>query len=118
MRPQNSAAGYFTIRNNSATDVLLQGVTSPVCQAVSSNHNGQDLVQISGAGNDIFQHFAIPHQSTLVFPEDGYHLLCRGITKMPAPGDNVPFIFHFMDGGTVTATFKAQDITAHNSSLQ
>lgn len=102
------ASGYFTVHNAGPSDLLLDGITSPLCTTVSSNHSNQEMAQISGGNDDIFQHLAIPHQATMVFPAAGYHLLCRGIRTMPKDGETVPFTFHFLNEGSISTSFTVR----------
>lgn len=102
------AAGYFTIHNTGPSDLLLNGITSPTCKTISSNHSNQEIIQNSVSSDDIFQHLAIPHQATMVFPAAGYHLLCLGIQNMPHDGETVPFTFHFLNEGSISTTFTVK----------
>lgn len=98
----NRGAGYFTIRNDDSVDHLLKGITSPLCQNVVAHHTNQQ--QTDGA-NDLFTHLALPHDSTMIFPRSGYHMMCMGIRQMPAPGTRVPFTFDILNGGSITVSF-------------
>ena len=97
------ASGYFTIRNDDGADQLLQGITSPVCHEIAARHSNQETTQ---ATENLFSHLALPHDSKMIFPPSGYHLLCSGITQMPAVGSRVPFTFSFMGGDSVTVSFE------------
>lgn len=97
------AAGYFTIRNDDGVDHLLKGIRSPICKTVIAHHTSQQ--QTEGA-NDLFTHLALPHDSTMVFPVSGYHMMCMGIKTMPAEGSRVPFTFDILNGGSITVSFK------------
>ncbi|EHH68461.1 hypothetical protein GMO_12310 [Gluconobacter morbifer G707] len=99
--PQQGS-GYFTIRNDDGNDHLLKGITSPVCTTVMAHHTDQE--QTPGA-NDLFNHLALPPNSTMIFPPAGYHLLCEGVTSMPPTGSHVPFTFHFLKGSDITVSF-------------
>ncbi|WP_237442199.1 MULTISPECIES: copper chaperone PCu(A)C [unclassified Saccharibacter] len=105
------AAGYFTIHNAGAADLLLKGITSPLCTSVTSNHSNQEMIETTGDSDDIFQHLAIPHKSTMVFPAAGYHLSCRGLHRSLQNGESIPFTFHFLDVGHVSTNFTVQSTT-------
>jgi len=95
-------AGYFTIRNDDSVDHLLKGISSPLCQNVVAHHTNQQ--QTEGA-NDLFTHLALPHDSTMIFPRSGYHMMCMGIRQMPAIGSKVPFTFDILNAGSITVSF-------------
>ncbi|GBR42582.1 hypothetical protein AA3990_0135 [Gluconobacter roseus NBRC 3990] len=102
----NRGAGYFTIRNDDSVDHLLKGISSPLCQNVVAHHTNQQ--QTDGA-NDLFTHLALPHNSTMIFPRSGYHMMCMGIRQMPAKGDKVPFTFDILNGGSITVSFTVTE---------
>lgn len=106
-------AGYFTIRNDDSVDHLLKGISSPLCQNVVAHHTNQQ--QTDGA-NDLFTHLALPHDSTMIFPRSGYHMMCMGIRQMPAAGSKVPFTFEILNGGSITVSFTvtAPDELTHD----
>ncbi|MDF7674696.1 copper chaperone PCu(A)C [Acetobacteraceae bacterium ESL0709] len=99
------AQGFFIIENKSPKDMLLQGISAPSCNHISANHS--DDVQLSDqtGGDDIFKHLAIPHESVMVFPKEGYHLICYGFKLLPTKQGNSPFTFHFREGPDVTTNF-------------
>lgn len=105
------AAGYFTIHNAGTADLLLKGITSPLCASVTSNHSNQEMIETTGDSDDIFQHLAIPHKSTMVFPAAGYHLSCRGLHRSLQNGETIPFTFHFLGVGHVSTQFTVQSTT-------
>lgn len=102
--PSNSsrAAGFFTLTNNDSTDHLLKGITSPFCASIMAHHTKQEQTV---ATNDLFTHLALQHNSTMVFPRDGYHLVCLGLHQPLRAGDKVPFTFLFLDSPDVTVNF-------------
>lgn len=99
-------AGYFTIRNDDSVDHLLKGISSPLCQNVVAHHTAQE--QTVGA-NDLFTHLALPHDSIMIFPRSGYHMMCVGIRQMPARGSKVPFTFDILNGDSITVSFTVTD---------
>ncbi|MCX5614139.1 copper chaperone PCu(A)C [Bombella saccharophila] len=104
------AFGTFTLTNHSKIDLLLRGISSPGCETVTSNRNSQVAIQSPNDMDDMFQHMAIPHESTLVFPTSEYHLICHGLKVPYQPGQSLDFTFHFQNVGNVTAAFKMQPI--------
>lgn len=109
----NEAAGFFTIQNKGPKDLLLTGVKSPVCGQVTSNHNGQETVKSENEddNDNIFRFLAIPHDSIMVFPASGYHLVCHGAHNIPQDGEKVPFSFHFLSMDDITVSFTVQRST-------
>lgn len=101
-------AGFFSIQNSGPTDQLLQNITSSYCQKVTVNHSNQEALETGDPSEDIFHHLAIPHQATMVFPREGYHLLCYGFRKNVPAGSVIPFVFHFLHGAEITADFTLQ----------
>ncbi|MCT6855812.1 MAG: copper chaperone PCu(A)C, partial [Bombella apis] len=104
------AFGTFTLTNHSTTDLLLRGISSPSCNSVTSNRNSQVAIQSPNDMDDMFQHMAIPRESTLVFPTSEYHLICHGLKVPYQPGNALSFTFHFQNVGDVTASFTMQPI--------
>lgn len=101
------ANGYFTIRNDDNGDHLLKGVSSPVCATITAHHTNQEQTQ---ATNDLFNHLALPHNSSMTFPPSGYHLLCGGLTHPLQDGQKVPFTFEFLDGDSITIGFSVKSV--------
>ena len=103
----SSASGYFTIRNDDGADHLLKGVSSPICSSITAHHTNQEQTQ---ATNDLFSHLSLPHNSEMIFPPSGYHLLCGGITKSLQQGEKIPFTFQFLDGDSITIGFTVKPV--------
>lgn len=101
----NVAKGFFIIENKSEQDMLLSGVTSPVCEHVNANHSDNLRLSNQNGGDDIFRHLAIPRASVMVFPKEGYHLICYGLKPMQAGQTEAPFTFHFRGKLDVTTNF-------------
>ncbi|UMM63200.1 copper chaperone PCu(A)C [Aristophania vespae] len=101
--------GFFIIENKSPNDMLLQNITSPICDRISANHSDQVKTSNDSANFDIFKHLAVPHASVMVFPKEGYHLVCYKLKQQEPVKDTAPFTFHFLGGLNVTADFSYQN---------
>ncbi|WP_170211094.1 copper chaperone PCu(A)C [Neokomagataea tanensis] len=96
------AAGFFSLQNSDSVDRLLKGIASPICTKIMAHHTKQEQTV---ATNDLFNHLAIQHNAMMVFPRDGYHLVCLGLKRPLQTGEKIPFTFSFLDSGDVTADF-------------
>lgn len=100
------AAAYFTIVNKGHEAHLISGVTSPDCTDIEAFHSEQEVTSHTAS---LFSHFTIPAEMTMVFPEGGYHLICRNFPDSVKVGDTVPLTFKYLGGSTTTANFKLHD---------
>ncbi|GBQ15217.1 copper chaperone PCu(A)C [Swaminathania salitolerans] len=100
------AAAYFTIRNTSSEPHLISGVSSTDCTDIDAYHSEQEMNERTAS---LFSHFTIPGNMTMVFPEGGYHLICKDFPDSVKPGDSVPITFSFLGGSRKTVTFKLRD---------
>lgn len=100
------AAGFFSITNNDQSDHLLNGIHSPLCTNIVAHHTKQDE---SGTTNDLFTHLALPHNATMIFPKDGYHLICLGVQRPLRSEESIPVTFSFRDVPEVTVSFTAKN---------
>ena len=94
--------GYFTITNNGMQNHLLTGVTSPICDRFIARHSDQEATDYTGG---LFTRLALPRQSTMDFPEGGYHLVCLHTKSGLQTGDEVPVTFTFLGGSSKTVEF-------------
>lgn len=110
---KNKAAGLFVIQNDSNNDRLLRGITSSSCKEIVANHSNQEPINTEvSAQTDIFYKLAIPQHSVMVFPEAGYHFICRGLDGSVKPNEKVKFIFHFDENEDVAVDFTTSSLTA------
>lgn len=94
---------YFTVTNNSREPHLINGVDSPSCKSIVARHSEQEATSQTA---DLLTHFTLPANVTIVFPEQGYHLVCLDMAKDVPSGTKVPFVFHFLGGDTLRVTFE------------
>jgi len=100
------AAAYFTIVNKSHEAHLISGVTSPDCADIDAFHSEQEVTSHTAS---LFSHFTIPGDMTMVFPEGGYHLICRNFPDTIKAGDTVPMTFKYLGGSSTTVNFKLKE---------
>ncbi|WP_148300997.1 copper chaperone PCu(A)C [Asaia platycodi] len=100
------AAAYFTIVNKGHEAHLISGVTSPDCSDIEAFHSEQEVTSHTA---NLFSHFTIPGDMTMVFPEGGYHLICRNFPDTIKAGDTVPLTFKYLGGSSTTVNFKLHD---------
>lgn len=100
------AAAYFTVVNKGHEAHLISGVTSPDCQAIEAFHSEQEVTRHTAS---LFSHFTIPAEMTMVFPEGGYHLICRNFPDTVKPGQSVPLTFQFLGGSALTVNFLLKE---------
>ncbi|WP_158625386.1 MULTISPECIES: copper chaperone PCu(A)C [unclassified Asaia] len=100
------AAAYFTIVNKGHEAHLISGVSSPDCSAIEAFHSEQEVTSHTA---NLFSHFTIPAEMTMVFPEGGYHLICRDFPDGPKPGQSIPLTFNFLGGTSATVTFLLKE---------
>lgn len=100
------AKGYFVIENKSSHDLLLQDITSPLCDHISANHSDDVQLSYQTGGDNIFKHLAIPRNSVMVFPKEGYHLICYGLKPLKSGKTSSPFTFYFRENIKVTTDFS------------
>lgn len=99
------AAGYFTLRNDSAAPRVLNGARSPACGSLmlhrSTHAGGEERMEMVATAT-------VPPQGTLRFTPGDYHLMCMQPTATVRPGATVPVTLTFADGGTVEASFAVR----------
>ncbi|WP_162922244.1 copper chaperone PCu(A)C [Asaia bogorensis] len=100
------AAAYFTVVNKGHEAHLISGVTSPDCAAIEAFHSEQEVTSHTA---NLFSHFTIPAEMTMVFPEGGYHLICRNFPDTIKTGETVPLTFKFLGGTSTTVNFMLKD---------
>jgi periplasmic copper chaperone A len=105
--PSRPAAGYFTLKNDSATARALVGAASPACGMLMLHRS----VNEHGVEHMIMQkRIPLPAHGTLTFAPGGYHLMCMKPTAAVRPGNSVPVTLKFADGGTLTTPFPVEGV--------
>jgi copper(I)-binding protein len=97
--PSIPAAGYMTLRNNSATEIVLTEAASPACGMLML-HKSQDtsgMAMMMDVGT-----IAIPAHGAVSFAPGGYHLMC--MQPRMKPGDTVTMVLTFQGGTTLNVT--------------
>ena len=105
--PSRPAAGYFTLRNDSAETRALTGAQSPACGMLmlhrSVHEGGQErMIMVKDV--------PVPAHGAAIFSPGGYHLMCMSPTKAVTPGQSVPVTLKFDNGGTITASFPVRNM--------
>lgn len=97
------AAGFFTIKNDTAKAVELISASSPACGSMmlhrSKEENGVDKMLP-------VEDVTVPAHGTFDFQPGGYHIMCMNPQASMKVGSTVPVTLKFMTGQTVTAQFK------------
>lgn len=94
--PTLPAGAYLTLTNNSATQVILTGASSPACSMLMLHES----VDSSGTAMMMsVSTITIPAHGALALSEGGYHLMCMD-PKMH-PGGQIPLTLEFQDGSTL-----------------
>jgi copper(I)-binding protein len=91
--PSIPAAGYMTLKNDGATDIVLKTAASPAC-AMLMLHQSQDnsgMATMLEVGT-----ITIPAHGTVSLAPGGYHLMC--MQPRMKIGDNVTLRLTFADG--------------------
>jgi copper(I)-binding protein len=100
------AAGYFTLRNASATPQHLTGAASSACGTLmlhkSIHKNGiERMVMVPSV--------AVPAHGKLRFAPGGYHLMCMRPAAAMRPGKTVSVTLKFAGGDSLTAPFPVRN---------
>lgn len=97
------AAGYFTIKNNSAKAVALTAAQSQGCGSLMLHmtHNMNGMMHMM----EVTQ-VEVPAGGSVKFATGGYHLMCMD-PKLKA-GIAVPVILSFADGTKITSSFTVR----------
>jgi periplasmic copper chaperone A len=106
MPAQLPAAGYFTIRNTGAKEVVLVSVGTPACGMLmlhkSSDKGGMESME------DV-DRVAVPPGGTVSFAPGGYHLMCMQPSAQITPGGNIVVALKFADGSRTVARFAVRN---------
>ena len=97
------AAGFFTIKNDTAQAVELTGASSPGCGSMTLHRSKEE----NGVEKMLpVENVTVPAHGTFDFQQGGYHIMCMKPQASMKVGTNVPVTLKFMNGQTVTAQFK------------
>jgi copper(I)-binding protein len=100
------AAGYFTLRNNSAKEISLTGAQSPACGMLMLHKSTQNGGM---ASMDDVASVAVPAGGTVKFAPGGYHLMCMDPAPAIAPGATVSITLSFSDGSKSQTGFAVKN---------
>jgi periplasmic copper chaperone A len=106
--PSRPAAGYFTLKNDTAKAHTIVGAASSACGMLmlhkSVHENGEErMVMVKS--------IHVAAHGAVTFAPGGYHLMCMSPTDAVSPGHAVPVTLQFADGATVTANFPVRGAT-------
>ena len=102
------AGGYFTLHNDSAKALTLDGATSPACGMLMLHKSEKTSGMASMS--DVAR-IDVPAGGTLTFAPGGYHLMCMSPTVLLKQGSDVQVTLHFADGSKVIASFAVRSAT-------
>jgi len=93
--PSVPAAGYMVLRNDSGSDVVVTGASSPACGMLMLHKSADD----SGMAMMMdVQSITVPAHESITLAPGGYHLMCmQPVMKV---GDKVAAVLSFEDGAT------------------
>lgn len=103
------AAGYFLLRNTTATPKVLIGAASPACGQLTLH---QSLDQSGQHRMVAVRQVDVPAHGSLSFAPGNYHLMCMEPGKALKPGGSVKVTLDFADGGTLAADFAVRGSAA------
>ena len=112
---QRTAAGYMTIRNQSAQPERLIGGSSPVAGKVQTHVSIKD--------GDIMRMrevkaYDIPPKGTFELKPNGSHLMLVDIKRPLKEGEKVPVLLKFEKSGEVKVDFEVRPLSASASGHQ
>lgn len=102
LTPQIPAAGYFTLRNDSAQPVTLTAAASPDCGQLMLHRS---VSENGTARMEMVPSIVVPAHGAVSFSPGGYHLMCMSATSAVTPGQTVPVSLRFADGSSLSANF-------------
>jgi periplasmic copper chaperone A len=105
----NIAAGYFTVRNKSASPDRLIGGTSPVAARVETHVHIKDgeimrMREVKG--------YDIPARGSLELKPGGAHLMLVDLKQPLKEGDTVPVTLKFERAGEIKVDFHVGRLAA------
>ena len=102
------AAGYFTLKNNGASNVTLTGADTPACGMLML-HKSDDTGGMSSM-QDVSQ-VTVPGGGALEFKPGSYHLMCMDPKPALKLGATVPVTLSFQGAPPLTARFDVRSAT-------
>jgi hypothetical protein len=105
-----NAAGYFTLRNDGATPIVLNGAASDGCGMImlhKSESNGgmssmADVAEVKLAPNE-----------TVKFEPGSYHLMCMNPKPSLKPGSEATVTLQFADKSHTAVRFAVKNAAGH-----
>ena len=99
------SAGYFTLHNDSAVDVRLEGASSPdfgdvMMHRTMTDGGGETMEPVDAA--------RVPAHGALRFAPGGYHLMMMRPKPGLKPGDQATVALRMSGGRTLTASFPVK----------
>jgi periplasmic copper chaperone A len=106
--PSRPAAGYFTVKNQGDTPLVLSGASAPDCQSLMLHQSTTDGGMVRMA---MVPSMPVPPHGSVSFSPGGYHLMCMqpsGALLTHQGSETVTL--RFADGGSVSAPFAVQGV--------
>jgi copper(I)-binding protein len=98
------AAGYFIVRNDGSSDVIITGAQAKDCGNMmlhqSTNVGGMSGMQMTDK-------VTVPAGGSVAFTPGGFHLMCDGANLKV--GSKVPVALRFSDGTSQVVTFAVRN---------
>ena len=112
---QKTAAGYMTVRNNSAQPERLVGGSSEAAAKVQTHVSVKDgdimrMREVKG--------YDIPAKGSFELKPNGSHLMLVGLKRPLKEGEKVPVVLKFEKSGEVKVDFEVRPLSASASGHQ
>jgi len=93
-----NTALFMTLTNPNGADIVLSGISSPVCRAAEIHlmRHKDGLMEMKHVPE-----LTIRGGETVRFSPEGYHIMLIGLKKTLKQGDIVPVTLSFKNGSTV-----------------
>lgn len=98
-------AGYMVIQNNTKTELVLTGASSPAFGMIELHHT---VIENGMARMMQQKSITIPANSKFVFKPKSYHLMLMKPKRQLREGDEVRITLEFSNFRTVSATFPVR----------
>jgi len=99
------AGGYMSLHNDSAQPVALVGASSPDYAEVMLHHSVMENGTMQMLPVDKVE---VPAHGELQFKPGGYHIMLMRARHEVHPGDRIPVILRFADGGQLRVSFEVR----------